>query len=161
MIFKRFYKVKEVYQKTFQKPANSTGRRVNIYPAFFTLFCIILVLILAFPALSFADNPGTKPGSSPEENPGREPGVNSLTDNTANPGPSAEYDYILVIDESGSMKRNDPAEVRKDAAKLFTYLAEVLNPGNRVLVAGFGEKTNIYLPLTEVEGNEEKNKLSN
>ncbi len=67
---------------------------------------------------------------------------------------SVKYDYILIIDESGSMKRNDPAGARKDAAKLFTFLSETLNPGNRVMVAGFGEKTNIYLPLTEIQGNE-------
>lgn len=66
------------------------------------------------------------------------------------------YDYIIVIDESGSMKGNDPSNLRIDAAKLFIYLSEILNRGNRVLIAGFGEKTNIYMPLTEISGNEEK-----
>lgn len=64
------------------------------------------------------------------------------------------YDYILVIDESGSMKKNDPQDLRKDAAKLFVYLAEAMNKGNRVLISGFGEVTNIYAPLTDISGNE-------
>ena len=66
------------------------------------------------------------------------------------------YDYILVIDESGSMRKNDPKNMRIDAAKLFVYLSETLNKGNRVLVSGFGENTNIYLPLTDIEGNEDE-----
>ena len=62
------------------------------------------------------------------------------------------YDFVLVIDESGSMKKNDPQDLRKDAAKLFVYLAEVMNKGNRVLVSGFGETTNIYTPMIDITG---------
>ncbi|MBM3707835.1 MAG: VWA domain-containing protein [Actinobacteria bacterium] len=69
--------------------------------------------------------------------------------------PKSNYDYILVIDESGSMKKNDPQNMRVDAAKLFVYLAEILNKGNRVLISGFGESTNVYLTLTEISGNED------
>ena len=68
---------------------------------------------------------------------------------------SEKYDYVLVIDESGSMRTNDPSNMRVDAARLFIYLNEMLSKGNRVLLAGFGEKTNIYLPLTEISGNED------
>jgi len=70
------------------------------------------------------------------------------------PSQKDNYDYILVIDESGSMRKNDPQNMRIDAAKLFVYLAEILNKGNRVLISGFGANTNIYLPLTEISGNE-------
>ena len=66
------------------------------------------------------------------------------------------YDYVLIIDESGSMKKNDPQNMRIDAAKLFIYLAEILNRGNRALISGFGESTNIYLPITEISGNEDE-----
>lgn len=68
---------------------------------------------------------------------------------------SEKYDYVLIIDESGSMRTNDPSNMRVDAARLFIYLNEMLSEGNRVLIAGFGEKTNIYLPLTEITGNED------
>jgi hypothetical protein len=64
------------------------------------------------------------------------------------------YDYVLVIDESGSMKRNDSANMRIDAAKLFVYLAETMNPGSRVLISGFGETLNIYQQMADISGNE-------
>ena len=54
------------------------------------------------------------------------------------------FDFILVVDESGSMKQNDPENKRIDAAKLFVELNEILTKGNRVSVIGFGEQTNIY-----------------
>ena len=75
-------------------------------------------------------------------------GESAVTDNVLS------YDYVLVIDESGSMQRNDSANRRIDAAKLFVYLAETMNPGSRVLVSGFGETTNIYQQLTDISGNE-------
>ncbi len=75
-------------------------------------------------------------------------GENAISDSVLS------YDYVLVIDESGSMKRNDPANRRIDAAKLFVYLAETMNPGSRVLVSGFGETVNIYQQLTDISGNE-------
>jgi len=80
--------------------------------------------------------------------------LKDIAGESANPDIASSYDYVLVIDESGSMKRNDPANRRIDAAKLFVYLAETMNFGNRVLVSGFGEKTNIYQLLTEINGNE-------
>jgi hypothetical protein len=83
-------------------------------------------------------------------------GTKSLFGLESTPAIAEGYDFILVIDESGSMKKNDPANLRKDAAKLFVYLAETLNKGNRVLVSGFGKTTNIYLPLTDISGNEDE-----
>ena len=64
---------------------------------------------------------------------------NNLAGESAVSDDVLSYDYVLVIDESGSMKRNDSANRRIDAAKLFVYLAETMNPGSRVLVSGFGE----------------------
>jgi hypothetical protein len=66
------------------------------------------------------------------------------------------YDFILIIDESGSMKQNDPEEKRIDAAKLFIELNEILIKGNRVSVVGFGEQTNIYIEPSEIEKNKTK-----
>ena len=80
------------------------------------------------------------------------PSLNALNEDNSG---SEKYDYVLVIDESGSMRTNDPSNMRVDAARLFIYLNEVLSKGSRVLIAGFGEKTNIYLPLTEISGNED------
>ena len=80
--------------------------------------------------------------------------LHDLAGESAVSGDALSYDYVLVIDESGSMKRNDPANMRIDAAKLFVYLAETMNPGSRVLVSGFGETVNIYQQMADISGNE-------
>jgi hypothetical protein len=80
--------------------------------------------------------------------------LHDLAGESAVSGTSLSYDYVLIIDESGSMKRNDSANRRIDAAKLFVYLAETMNPGSRVLVSGFGETINIYQQMTDISGNE-------
>ncbi|HEX7561206.1 MAG TPA: VWA domain-containing protein, partial [Candidatus Humimicrobiaceae bacterium] len=80
--------------------------------------------------------------------------LNNLAGESAVSGDVLSYDYVLVIDESGSMKRNDSANMRIDAAKLFVYLAETMNPGSRVLVSGFGETLNIYQQMAGISGNE-------
>ncbi|MBN2073105.1 MAG: VWA domain-containing protein [Actinobacteria bacterium] len=66
------------------------------------------------------------------------------------PGPDEAMDIVLLLDESGSMRINDPQDLRKDAAKLFVELNELLAGGSRVSVAGFGENTNIYIDPTGV-----------
>ncbi len=70
------------------------------------------------------------------------------------------YDLVLLIDESGSMKKNDPDNMRVEAAKLFVDLINVLSKESRVSIVGFGENTNIYIPLTEISGNEDDIKNS-
>jgi len=65
----------------------------------------------------------------------------------------APIDLVLIIDESGSMKNNDPENLRVDAARLFIELNQILTEGNRISIVGFGEKTNIYIKLTEIAKN--------
>ncbi len=63
------------------------------------------------------------------------------------------FDFVIIIDESGSMKQNDPENKRIDAAKLFVELNEILTKGNRISVIGFGNQTNIYIEPTEIGKN--------
>ncbi len=49
-------------------------------------------------------------------------------------------DVVLAIDGSGSMKRNDPKNLRKQAAKLFISL---LSPRDRVAVVGFSSNGDV------------------
>ncbi len=67
----------------------------------------------------------------------------------------APMDLVLVIDESGSMKKNDPGNLRVEAARLFIELNQILTEGNRVSIVGFGEKTNIYIEPTEIAMNKQ------
>ena len=77
--------------------------------------------------------------------------IGALENNFSSSG--VALDLILVIDESGSMRQNDPGNKRIDAAKLFVELNEILTEGNRVSVVGFGEQTNIYIEPTEIGKN--------
>ncbi len=109
---------------------------------------ILFLIITSFMLVSFLHASSGKLLSSE--------GTKSLLGLESTPAIAEGYDFVLVIDESGSMKKNDPYNLRKDAAKLFVYLAETLNKGNRVLISGFGQTTNIYLPLTEISSNEDE-----
>jgi hypothetical protein len=63
---------------------------------------------------------------------------------------SEDIDVVLVIDSSGSMKDNDPEDIRISAAKLFVDLAE---HNDRVAVVNMSdaEHTEVVNPLTVLE----------
>ncbi len=69
---------------------------------------------------------------------------------TASPA-DAGSDIILLIDSSGSMKKTDPADYRKEASKLFISL---LGPKDRIGVISFGDAATVLSPLAQ---NSEKN----
>ncbi len=54
-------------------------------------------------------------------------------------------DIVLLIDSSGSMRKTDPHDYRKTAAKLFVSL---LGSADRVGVVSFGDTAKLLLPLT-------------
>ena len=58
-------------------------------------------------------------------------------------------DFVLVLDQSGSMRYNDPERARVGAAQLFLDLPL---GGDRVAVVGFGEGAETIAPLQEIEG---------
>jgi len=62
---------------------------------------------------------------------------------------SEDIDVVLVIDSSGSMKDNDPEDIRISAAKLFVDLSE---QEDRVAVVNMSdaEHTEIVSPLMEL-----------
>ncbi|HUJ17006.1 MAG TPA: VWA domain-containing protein [Nitrospirota bacterium] len=55
------------------------------------------------------------------------------------------FDIVLLIDSSGSMKRTDPGNYRKDAAKLF---ASLVGKNDRIAVMSFGDAATMLIPLT-------------
>ena len=59
-----------------------------------------------------------------------------------------EADVRLVIDISGSMKRNDPQNLRQPAVNL---LMELLPDGSRAGVWTFGKEVNMLVPFGEVD----------
>lgn len=55
-------------------------------------------------------------------------------------------DIVLLMDSSGSMKRTDPGNYRKNAAKLFISL---LGKNDRISIMSFGDSASLLLPLTQ------------
>jgi len=53
-------------------------------------------------------------------------------------------DFILILDESASMRYNDPERIRVDASRMFI---DLLHPNDRISIIGFGEKARIITPL--------------
>jgi Mg-chelatase subunit ChlD len=62
----------------------------------------------------------------------------------ADAGPGC--DIVLLMDSSGSMKRTDPANYRKNAAKLFLSL---LGKSDRIGVISFGDSATLIIPLMQ------------
>jgi Mg-chelatase subunit ChlD len=56
------------------------------------------------------------------------------------------FDVVLLMDSSGSMKRTDPNDYRKSAAKLFVSL---LGQEDRISIISFGDSANVLIPLTQ------------
>lgn len=167
----KYYFKKSYQDKTGSKPSGLKKPSIisNIKKCFLSRFllkaflsfltCIILIAVFLFFLLPGFMPSGKSANTVPEATAGSAGALiqkNLFAQEASFSDHAQNYDYILVIDESGSMRKNDPYNMRIDAAKLFVYLAEVLNKGNRVLVSGFGAETNIYLPLTYVQANEKE-----
>jgi PKD repeat protein len=72
----------------------------------------------------------------------------TLTVRTVRTGGGSEkvdQDVVLIIDSSGSMKWNDPDDIRIDAAKHYVYM---LTPDDRVAVVDFDSTTELLQKLT-------------
>ena len=69
---------------------------------------------------------------------------------------SLPLDVVLVMDSSGSMKRTDPQDLRKPAAKLFISL---LDDKDRASVVSFSDKGYPVAFFTPVKGKQNEEKL--
>jgi Mg-chelatase subunit ChlD len=58
----------------------------------------------------------------------------------------AGFDIMLLIDSSGSMKKTDPKDYRKESARLFISL---LSADDNVGVISFGDSAKTLIPLTK------------
>ena len=67
--------------------------------------------------------------------------------------PSANVSVALIIDSSGSMRVNDPQDLRKSAAKLFIDLAQ---PGDKIAVIKFDSGATTLAPLTTIRTPEDR-----
>lgn len=101
------------------------------------LYALLLVFsIFCLPAIVLSsDKPAEKDKQTKEQTAPKSPDGNA-----------GGFDIVLLIDSSGSMKKTDPHDYRKTAAKLFISL---LGEHDRIGVISFGDKADVLAPLTE------------
>ncbi|HSW61912.1 MAG TPA: VWA domain-containing protein [Dissulfurispiraceae bacterium] len=61
------------------------------------------------------------------------------------PKPDEGFDIVLLMDSSGSMKKTDPGDYRKEAAKLFVSL---MQERDTISIVSFGAAATMLAPLT-------------
>jgi len=71
---------------------------------------------------------------------------------------NSPMDVVLIMDSSGSMKKTDPEQLRKPAAKLFISL---LSPTDRASVVSFSDKGYPVAFLTQIDSTKNKDLLFN
>jgi Mg-chelatase subunit ChlD len=86
------------------------------------------------------DDPGLAPGLSP---------TGDVSIETPEPAPAApvEKDVVLVLDNSGSMKKNDPQFLASNAVHEFL---SSLDDASRVAVLIFDQSVRVAVPLTQM-----------
>jgi len=107
----------------------------------------VLLFVLCHPviatAASTAHDPATASSRTAAKIPASPVPVTGLSDPA---GTGAGIDVILLMDSSGSMKRTDPRNYRKSAAKLFIAL---LGNNDRIGIMSFGDAARQMIPLTK------------
>ena len=74
----------------------------------------------------------------------------SFSQNTSS---SDLLDFILILDESGSMRVNDMEGIRVEAARMFI---DLLHPDDRIAVVGFGNGSRVIAPLVKTDSGRSK-----
>ncbi|MFO0752845.1 MAG: vWA domain-containing protein [Thermodesulfovibrionales bacterium] len=83
-----------------------------------------------------AAQPAQPPGKAAEQEPKQKPEQKE----------DQGFDIVLLMDSSGSMRKTDPHDYRKDAARLFISL---LGEEDRVGIISFGDTAKTLLPLAQ------------
>ena len=106
-------------------------------------FVALILALFIFNASSFSADPAVPAKENPQ-----------APAPAAQAGPEEQgADIVLLIDSSGSMKKTDPKDYRKEAARLFISL---LGTEDSVGVVSFGDSARQLIPLTI---NSPKNRL--
>ncbi|MEJ2761473.1 MAG: VWA domain-containing protein [Gammaproteobacteria bacterium] len=112
-------------------------------PARYLLFALILLGAgLAVPVLAADNTPGDAPSAT---QPAASPGADAADGGEAMDAPPR--DVVLVLDNSGSMKKNDPEFL---AAKAVREFVSRLNANTRLAIEIFDQDVRLVMPLTPV-----------
>lgn len=67
-----------------------------------------------------------------------------------------DYDFVIIVDNSGSMRATDPNGHRKNAAKFF---ASMLNKKDRIAIIDFSSKADLVFKLSAIKNDVTLNQL--
>lgn len=70
--------------------------------------------------------------------------------------PSSNLSVFFIVDDSGSMRDNDPQQLRRTAVQLFIAL---LDPGDSVAVVTFATDSEVRVPLTQINSEQDQHAL--
>ena len=104
------------------------NKRLALFLFVFTLFILAAVVYSSEPAKELRETVTPEPSDRPAQK--QESG----------------FDIMLLIDSSGSMKKTDPRDYRKESARLFISL---LSEEDNVGVISFGDTAKTLIPLTK------------
>ncbi len=137
----RFYEMRGMHTSHPHKKASRSGQDCRILLAV-AFFCF---LIASLPS-SVIGADQQKP-AQPELQPALQPAQQSAHKKAAMPAERSDdgFDVVLLMDSSGSMKKTDPKDYRKEAAKLFVSL---LPERDNISIVSFGDSATELAPLT-------------
>ena len=101
-------------------------------------FAVLIIALLVFCAAGYPADLGKGAKESPP--------VSALSAAELRPTEDSGADIVILMDSSGSMKKTDPRNYRKDSARLFVSL---LGPDDRVGIISFGDAARTLIPLTQ------------
>lgn len=108
--------------------------------------CVLLFCLYSLAGIASAGEPKqTDPLPQPSDQ--KAPPAESTKKPEAAPAPKADdgFDIVLLMDSSGSMKKTDPKDYRKEAAKLFVSL---MSERDSISIVSFGDTAQELAPLT-------------
>ncbi|HSW64834.1 MAG TPA: vWA domain-containing protein, partial [Dissulfurispiraceae bacterium] len=120
----------------------SRNSRIFLAGAF---FCLLIAGLPAAGIGADSQKPAL-PEAQPQQKPDQ-PAPQSAAKPEATPPPKTEegFDIVLLMDSSGSMKKTDPRDYRKEAAKLFVSL---MQERDNISIVSFGDSATVLAPLT-------------
>lgn len=110
--------------------------------------CVLLFCLYSLVGIASAGEPKqTDPPPQPQPSDQKAPPAEPTKKPEAAPAPKADegFDIVLLMDSSGSMKKTDPKDYRKEAAKLFVSL---MSERDSISIVSFGDTAQELAPLT-------------
>lgn len=140
----RIHEMRSMQKRHLQEKSARFSRNSRIFLAG-AFFCLLIAGLPAAGIGADSQKPAL-PEAQPQQKPDQ-PAPQSAAKPEATPPPKTEegFDIVLLMDSSGSMKKTDPRDYRKEAAKLFVSL---MQERDNISIVSFGDSATVLAPLT-------------